>query len=303
MKKFHSPFTVVAVMTAVALAMLSGCKEEAGKKAPSQVVARVNGKEITVHQLNFLLQRQQNPDNAMKQKALDSLIDQEILVQKAEEMKLDREPSVVQVVEQAKREILARAALDRLTSKGSDITAKQIGEYYAANPHRFSERKIYQLDNYVIEKGAFNDDLKAALDKVKSPAETEQLLQSRNIKFGHQEGKRPPEQIPPALLDRMAGMSPGDILILPENDKVLLVQLRDSTPAPVDQEKATPVIKQILANKNKGEAINSNIKALQGAAKIEYVQRFDDKAATAPAAGTPVENGSDALKEGLKGLK
>lgn len=309
MKKPHLPFALTALFTIAALSLVSGCGGEEDNKAPSQVVARVNGKEITVHQLNFLLQRQKDPDNALKQKALDSLIDQEILVQKAEEMKLDRDPSIVQVVEQAKREILARAALDRMTSKSAESTAQELADFYSKNPHLFAERKIYQLDNFAIEKSALSDELKAALDKVKTADETAGVLQARGIKFGRQEGKRPAEQLPPALLEKMANMAAGDIMIVPEKDQILLIQLRATQPAPVELDKASPIIKQIIANKNKGEAMTSNIKDLHDKAKIEYVQKFDKdapKSAASPDAAPaekPVENTSDALKEGLKGLK
>lgn len=304
MNTFESPFARAIVVAATSLALLTACGEEGDKKAPSQVVARVNGKELTVHQLNFVLQRHENPDNATKQKALDSLIDQEILVQKAEELKLDRDPSVVQLIEQAKRELLARAALERLGIKPAEVSAAAINEFYKGNPLLFAERKVYALDNFVVDKAAFNDELKAQLDQSKSAEETRALLEGRGVKFTAQEARRPAEQIPGPLLENVSKLAVGDILIVPEKDKVVLLQLRESMAAPVPEDKAEPVIRRLLASKNKNDAVHSNIKALHGSAKIEYVQKFDTPAAADAAPAASAAGGSaDALKEGLKGLK
>ncbi|MDP0972048.1 SurA N-terminal domain-containing protein, partial [Klebsiella pneumoniae] len=73
----------------------------------SQTAAKVNKEEITVHQINFVLQRQQGlkPEQAEEagRQVLERLVDQELAVQKAQELKLDRDPRVVQQVEAAKR--------------------------------------------------------------------------------------------------------------------------------------------------------------------------------------------------------
>ena len=73
-------------------ALAAGCgdkKEEAAtdEKAPTQVAAKVNDTEITVHQVNFALQRIPNLDKDQSKAAslqvVRSLVDQELLVQKA----------------------------------------------------------------------------------------------------------------------------------------------------------------------------------------------------------------------------
>ncbi|MCS6787312.1 MAG: SurA N-terminal domain-containing protein, partial [Thiobacillaceae bacterium] len=111
--------TAVPALSALTLALaltLTGCGEKAGEEAKvTQVVAKVGKDEITVHQLNFELGRLAGnlPANLTpeqrKQTAnqvLRGLVDQQLLMQKAIEDKLDRDPKVVQTLESARRQVL-----------------------------------------------------------------------------------------------------------------------------------------------------------------------------------------------------
>ena len=114
-----------AVAVASTALLLAGCG--GNKETASQTAAKVNRDEITVHQINFVLQQQrglrpEQADAAGKQ-ILERLIDQQLALQKAGDLKLDREPAVVQQMEAAKREILARAYLEKV----GEGAAKPIG--------------------------------------------------------------------------------------------------------------------------------------------------------------------------------
>lgn len=289
---------------------LSGCGGDKDKAAPTQVLARVNGKEITVHQLNFLLQSKPQADNKVKQQALDALVDQELLVQKAEELKLERDPSVLQMIEQSRRQILAQSALQKLSAGGDKLTDAQISDFYTKNPNLFSNRKIYILDTFAFPKDKVTPELQAALDPLKSAAETSALLAQHGITPQTKEMKLPAEQLPMAVLNKAASMKNGDIFIFPEGDQAVLLQLRDTTPAPVTQQQADSIIRRYLQNTTRNTAIETSMKSLRTAGKIEYVQKFDEKAAepkatvasAAPAAPATGIN-QNQLKQGLNGLK
>jgi hypothetical protein len=96
------PLAAAAALAAT-LALI-GCGGQ--DKAATQTAAKVNKEEITVHQINFVLQQQRNlrPEQAeaASKQILERLIDQELAVQKADDQKLDRDPRVVQQVEAAR---------------------------------------------------------------------------------------------------------------------------------------------------------------------------------------------------------
>src|ERR1700712_3824018 len=79
-----------ALMTALLLAACG--RHESG---PTQVVAKVNGSEISVHQVNFAMSTQQGlkgDADAVGKAVLERLVDQELAVQKSVAAKLDRNP-------------------------------------------------------------------------------------------------------------------------------------------------------------------------------------------------------------------
>ncbi|HLO95745.1 MAG TPA: EpsD family peptidyl-prolyl cis-trans isomerase, partial [Burkholderiaceae bacterium] len=140
--------------TSVALAaLLVACG--GGKGDATQTAAKVNKEEITVHQINQLLQRQpglgEKQADAMSRQLLERLIDQELSVQKAQDLKLDRDPRVVQQIEAAKREILARAYAERIGESVSKPSADEIAKFYNEKPALFKERRVYSLQEMSIE--------------------------------------------------------------------------------------------------------------------------------------------------------
>src|SRR5688500_14081810 len=135
-----------APLAALALCVaLAGCGKSDEKKVATQVAARVNSEEITVHQVNNVLARTPNlaPEAAAraKRQVVDRLIDQELAVQQALEKKLDRSPEVLQAMEAAKAEILARAYLRHVAQAQAKPTPEEIKKYYAEHPHLFSQRR------------------------------------------------------------------------------------------------------------------------------------------------------------------
>ena len=104
------------VLPIIAALLVVACSEP--KKPATQVVAKVNDDEISIHQVNNALAQIPNVPvdsrDKLKKEILARLVNEELTVQKAESMKIDRSPEVMMLIDQAKREILTRAYLARL---------------------------------------------------------------------------------------------------------------------------------------------------------------------------------------------
>ncbi len=282
-------FSLIALCAAIAL--LAGCGDKK-EKAASQTAAKVNKAEVTVHQINFVLQQQrglkpEQTDAASKQ-ILERLIDQELALQKADDLKLDRDPRVVQQLEAAKREIIARAYLDKVGEGATKPTAEEIRKYYDDKPALFKERRIYSIQEIGIEaKPEQVAGLREKLSGVKNIAEFVDYLKANDFKFAANQAVRAAEQLPLQSLDAFAKMQDGQAILNQGPNGVQVVVLAGSRSQPVAEEQARPAVEQFLTNERKRKLVDEDVKAMRAAAKVEYVGKFAEGAPGAPATTTP----------------
>jgi len=276
-------------LTAVAVT-LAACGDKKTDKPASQTAAKVNKEEITVHQINFVLsqQRPMPPERAASagKQVLDRLIDQELAVQKAQEQKLDRDSRVLQQLEAARREIIARAYVERIGSGAAKPTPAEIKAYYDAHPALFKERKLYSFQELSIE--ANPDQVPALKQKLlasKDVQEFVEFLKSGDVKFAAKQAVLAAEQLPLANLDRFAAMKDGERTLSPTPQGAQALILVGTRAQPVDEQRATPAIEQFLLNERKRKMVEDDLKALRGSAKIEYIGEYAK--GTAPDSAAP----------------
>src|SRR5687767_15931363 len=101
-------------------AAVAGCERAGAGNAAGQLLARVNGAEISAQQ-------------APTRQALEKVIDRELLVQKALEAGLDRDPLLRQSVETARSQLLAQAWLER-GAGAARSTPEEVRAFSAENP-------------------------------------------------------------------------------------------------------------------------------------------------------------------------
>lgn len=303
-KRYAGRVGPVALLALAATAvLLAGCGDKKDKAA-TQTAAKVNGDEITVHQINFVLQQQrglkpEQADAASKQ-ILQRLVDQQLALQKADELKLDRDPKVVQQLEAAKREILARAYLEKVGEGAAKPSAEEVQKYYDANPALFSQRRIYSLQEIGIEaKPEQVQTLRDKLTASKNIGEFVEYLKANDFKFAGNQAVRSAEQLPLQSLGALSKLQDGQALLNQGPNGVQVVVLAGSRSQPVTIDQARPAIEQFLLNDRKRKLLETDIKGLRDKAKIEYLGKFAEgmppAGAAAPAAAPDATPASGAM--------
>lgn len=310
-------------------ALLVGCgdkKSDTEAKAPTQVAAKVNGTELTVHQVNYVLQRIPNLDKAQTKAAslrvARNLVEQEALMQKAVDEKLDRDPVVVQALDAARRQILAEAYMGRKLGTPTEPSATEVSNFYEAHPELFAKRKVYRLQEISIKAPKDKHPaIRDQLTKSKSLNNFAAWLKAENLPAKAAQGVKPAEQLPQAILPKLAEMPDGQAMVVNAPDGLLVVILASSQLQPVTLEQAKPVIARLLQTQARQKAAKAQIDAVKQAAKIEYLGEFVDAGKeeatlaaadvpkTTPAAPKTVPAGqqktipdADAISKGMSGL-
>jgi len=284
-----------AGLVVLAVAGLSACGDK--EKKPGQALASVNGEEITVLQLNEEMQRanvQAAQQEAASKQLLESLIDRQLLQNEAAKDKTDRDPKVVQAIERAKALIVAQAYMQKRIGTITRPTKQEVEEYFQKNPQFFTERKQFDMRQLVIASADMNDQLKAAMDSAKTLDDVAAWLETNKVKFARTQLSRTSADLAPELSAKLLSMPKGQLFIIREGDRTMLISLADIRDNPVTLSQAAPQIEQFLFNKKNKDAADAELKRLRAAAKIEYLNKNGASAsavasapAAAPAVATP----------------
>lgn len=263
---------------------LAACSNSEAKKPASQVAAKVNSQEISVHQINFALARANAagipPEQAAKvrQEVLNKLIDQELVVEQAMEKKLDRSPNVMMALEAARQEVLTRAYFEQLGSSIEKPTPEETKRYYSEHPQLFSDRRVFNIQELTIQSGdqTIASQLKDMVVAGKPLEEVANWLKEKDIKFNAGVAARAAEQIPLELLPRVHALKEGQGMVIQGPNNIVVMRVAETRSAPVSEAQATPTIELYLRNQRLKEMMLAETKQLREKAKITYQGEFAD---------------------------
>ncbi|XVJ69092.1 MAG: peptidyl-prolyl cis-trans isomerase, EpsD family [Rhizobacter sp.] len=296
--------------SAVLVLGLTACNKTQ-EAASTQVAAKVGTEEISVHQVNQVLQRLNPSDGsaqsmlAMKQGILEKLIDQELAVEQATAAKLHRSPEVLAQIEAARREVLVRAYMQKVGASQPKPTAEEIKKFHQEQPQLFTQRRIFTVQEILVPvaKG-IEDQMRRFAASGRSIEDATEWLNSQRIKFNSGGATRAAEQIPLDLLTQLHGLKDGQSLVMSAQQVVTLVRVTSSEPAPISEADAYTRIEQYLMNKRMSEAVATNLKQLRTTTKIAYVGDFSNvsERAAVPAMTQPT-SGQSVIEKGVAGMR
>lgn len=269
-----SSASVLPVIASVLAACDSGYNATADK-----IAARVNGAAIFVCQIG----PSDTPDNDDEQAvlpvidALEKLIDDELLAQKAVENGLEQDPSVILEIEAAKQQILAKTYVDRSIGQYS-VGQDEIERYYRQHPDQFEQRRSYRVNELVASVGV--EHMPLFMSRLVSSHQLDDLvrwLQDLNLSFIRGNSIKLPEPIPGNILQRLGVMKDGQIAAfkVPGNPGMLsLIQVLQVQDASLSLDQASPLINELLLEEKRQMFAQGEVKNLRETACIEYFGAF-----------------------------
>jgi EpsD family peptidyl-prolyl cis-trans isomerase len=271
---------IIAAITATAV--LAGCQRSATDQTKSQTVVRVNGDEITTHQISFALSRMNAgpADEAKTREVAEQFVDQQLLLQKAMENGLQRDANVMRALEQTRREVLAQAYLDRAVGHAPPPSSAEIEEYYRKHPELFAQRRQYELQQLTVDKTLPLNELERQVYASSSISDLGKRLQAKGALLERENVSLPAEKIDLELLPKLYRMKPGERVVLDKPDQHLVVALVASELQPMSASEATPFIEQYLVAAQREERGLQELKRLRALAHIEWVGDFSRKPTT-----------------------
>lgn len=271
MKKMY----LVTAVAAAALAV-SGCGSKEGKLDKGQVVASVDGEEITIFELNAEVQATQVPQGTdrklAEQMALQRIIERKILAKVARDQKLDKTPVFLIQQRRADELILTTLLRDKIASGIAQPTDAEIAQYEAAHPDRFAQRKIYNIEQIV-----FPPPTSAAKFKEFAPLKTLEQLAAKLTADGVQFRRAPTQldtaALPPEIAAKIAALPAQELFILPTQQGVTANVITGTTIQPLAGDQARELAINTLRNERFSKAadaqLNDRLKKAREAVKYQ----------------------------------
>ncbi|MBW8370894.1 MAG: EpsD family peptidyl-prolyl cis-trans isomerase [Thiobacillus sp.] len=263
---------------AVLSMLLSGCEQPA--TTAKNVAAKVDGGIISQAELDRAMARLDKLGAAETPQArgevLEALVDQHLISNAAKAAKLDKAPDVALAMQQAQRQVLVEAYMERLFKDVAAPADTEIQDYYTRHPELFAQRKVYRVQELELQLDpARVAEVEAQLKQSRSLADFANWLSGQGIDGKAGVAVKPAEQIPAPMLAHLANMKEGQVVVVPmKGGRVSVLQLQGTQSQPVTQEQARDAIKRVLLGEKRKALLETEIKKLRSSGKVEYASGF-----------------------------
>jgi EpsD family peptidyl-prolyl cis-trans isomerase len=272
-------FLSKSLILSASISFLFACSQKSVSTSASQLAAKVNKGEISVHQVNFASQGLSlAPDQlvAARKSIVDKLVEQEIVVQQAIADQLDRDPEVLQRLDASRREILARSYVEKMASKVERPQPDEIEAFFKEKPELFSGRKIFRANQIVIDgRPSRWNEMVPELGQAKSLASATAILQKFKLDLPViRNATMASESLPIELLPAFEKLTVGEVAVYPQGQQIVIAEILEIKPAAVTQTQAGPVIEQFIMNRHRSDIIKGELKRLKASAQVAYLGEF-----------------------------
>lgn len=262
-------FTARLALASAVLISLSACSGE----PTGQVVAVVNGEEITQQELNAEISELPAPPvgdkEAIRRQVLQQIVDRRLIAQVAKEDGLDKDPMYITRQRRLNEELLVQMYGTKIADTVRVPDAASIKKYLADNPGKFSNRTAYLVDQISFDLPNDPSVLKA-LEADKSMADVEQTLKRFNVSYDTGKNTIDSMSIPTPALNQILALPPGEPFVVPTQGKIVVSVITGRQAVPTSEEDATPVAAQTMRAENLGKVLQTRLDEARTKATITY---------------------------------
>lgn len=278
---------------AIALS-LAGC----GKKAPEgQVVATVDGTEVTMQEINAELAGANVPENADKKLAqrqiLQQVIDRKLIANEASKRDLDKTADYLGQKMRADETLLAQQYVKQQVGTLPQPTAADLSKFMAENPYAFAQRAQLVVDQIRFQTPA-NPTVLKGLETVHTQDGVAAALTKLGIKFERGRSAIDTAALPTEVVQKINQLPAGEPFVLPAQGIVTINVVVGRQAAAIPDAQARQIAANGFRQRQFQTLVADKVKQLRGAAKITYQAGFEPPAAGTAGAATPAPGAAPA---------
>jgi EpsD family peptidyl-prolyl cis-trans isomerase len=286
---------VVVLAAGLGLAT-SGCdqlKQKFAHEPTGQVIATVNGEEITALELRNEMNGFKATDPKLaklaQDQALQQIIIRNLLAQRARDQKLDKIPVFTLQVRRGERTLLAQLYESKLFGDVAPPTRREAENYVADHPEKFAKRRIMILDRVITPKGPVTQD---KIPGIKSLEALKALLDSQSAAYQQTVAVVDTLDADPETVRGIDALAPGEVFIFDQRNVLVFNRVIDVREAPFNGELAIDYATDQLRRLQAQDFVQNSILGMRRAAEstITYAKGFkpdNPDFGVAPLSGAP----------------
>lgn len=267
------------------LAFMAGCSSKDSITPNSQVVARVNGDEITISQLNSELKKLKTKPNQasdVTEKLLTGLIDRQLFIQEAFKLNLDRSAEVQEAIASATAQIYAQAYIAKKLAKAPLPSDEAIAQFVLEHPAYFEQRMIYNTEDIFFENTQDTLDMDWVESHVRDVNELRSVLHEKAIHFETVSSQFSTDTLSPDVLKKIQHVKIGDLIFAHDNNRVVVKSVKSVISSPASKARAFQIARYMLMEQRKQAIVSAEIARLKAFGRVEILVNTPNELLLAP---------------------
>jgi len=258
---------------ALALAALAGC--DSGPVS-GQVVAVVDGEEITIPELNAEARARGlviGTDRAVRDRVLQDLIDRKLLVQAALDRQLDRTPDHLLAKRRSDEMLLASELIAALGRRGPGLSDRDIASFVASRPFAFDRRALLSVDRIRVMV-PLAPALAEAVGAARSVDEAQSLLTAKGIAAERRVEVWDSATLSPEMAKQLLAPVKDETILMQLPDQTIVAKVVEAVPQPTPAASRAQFARELLSSQRSQQLLMSVLQQEKSAANIRYHPRF-----------------------------
>lgn len=268
----------------VALALMVAACGGKGDVPSGQVVATVDGQEVTLADLKAEMSTEDNADANTQAQALERIIARKLLAAEARRQKLDSTPLAAIVKTQAEETALAQLLARKVTEGVPKVSEDEINEFLRSYPDSISDRRLLSVDQFFVP--ILPPKVLEEISKVKTMEAAEAILNANKVVFRRTVTNVDTVSLDPAIAQQLVGTEGSDIFVMPNGQSAEIGRIVSSRSEPITGDAARQAARTIMMRQRSVEMVNNQLGKViaEGRRKVQVNPQFQGKAAPASAA-------------------
>lgn len=273
------------------LALASCGKKEAAADAPKgQVVATIDGQEITASDLRLELPNAPSDPGAAaaaQSAALQSIVSRKLLVAEAKKRDLESSPLAAMLKKRSEELALVQLLQMSIASGVPKVSDDEVSAFISSHPATFAQRRLISVDQLLVPK--IEPALVKQMEPLNTMSEVEALLNGKQVRFVRSAAVLDTLNLNPDIATKVTSLGSDDVFVVPNGPGVQVGRITSSRVEPLTGDEAKQIARMMLTRQRSATQVRQAMEQIvkDGQSKVKINPSY--AAEKAPQPGAPAK--------------